>query len=111
MHELVLAQDILKKIIDEAKSRGLKRIKHAKVMIGETLIHDQTELEELFISVSKDTIAEGINLEIKIAPLKAVCGKCGTEFDASFNNAGCSKCGSKDINIAQGNGIKIEELS
>jgi len=110
MHELVLAQDLLKKIMAGAASKGLKRIKYARVRIGETLIHDQTELEALFISVSKNTIADGINLEIRIAPLKGFCAKCGAEFDASFNNMNCSKCGSKDINIAQGNEIKIEEI-
>ena len=110
MHEYVLAQNILNKILERAKERGLKQISYARVSVGETLLHDKTELEELFIQVSKGTLAHGINLDINITPLKAVCDDCGKEFDAKIKRFDCSKCGSRNIQIVQGNDLVIEEL-
>lgn len=110
MHEYILAQNLIKKILDRAKERKLNSLSHAKVSIGETLLHDKTELEELFIKASKGTIAAGINLEINIMPVKAACADCGKEFDTKFERFDCSKCGSRNINIVQGSDLIIEEL-
>lgn len=110
MHELVLAQDLLKKILDAAKAKGLKQLSYARVGIGEIVLHDRTELEELFIKVSKGSIAEGINLDIKTIPIRAVCKECGLEFDVTLKRFDCSRCNSKNIEIIQGNEINIEQL-
>ena len=110
MHEMVLAQDLLKKILDAAQAKGLKRLSYARVGIGEIQLHDKTELEELFIRVSQGTIAEGINLDIRSIPISAVCKECGLEFETTSNRLDCSRCNSRNIEITHGNEIIVEQL-
>lgn len=110
MHEFVMAQTILNKLLERAIAKKLKHLSYARISIGETLVHDQTELEELFIQMSKGTPAEGINLDINIVPLKAICKKCKADFDMQTGKIECANCGSRNIDIVQGNEMNIEEL-
>lgn len=111
MHELGLAEDISRKILAEAKAKGLSKISYAKVKVGETLVTDQPELIELFAMVSKGTPAEGAKLEIVLSPLKAACGNCKKEFNPKDIRFDCPGCGSGSIKITSGNELVIEELN
>jgi len=110
MHELALAEDILRKIKEEARKNNLPRISYAKIRIGETLVTDQPELIELFSMISTGTLAEGTKLDIVISPLKAVCGNCKKEFNPQVIRFDCPNCGSGSIKITSGNELIIEEL-
>jgi hydrogenase nickel incorporation protein HypA/HybF len=110
MHELGLAEDILRKIKEEARTRGISKVSYAKIRVGETLVTDQPELIELFNMISTGTLAEGTKLEIVLSPLKAVCGSCKKEFNPKVIRFDCPACGSSSINIASGKELVIEEL-
>ncbi len=110
MHELGLAEDILRKIKEEARIRGLSKVSYAKIRIGETLVTDQPELVELFSMISAGTPAEGTKLDIVISPLKSVCGNCKKEFNPKVIRFDCPGCGSNSINIASGKELVIEEI-
>jgi hydrogenase nickel incorporation protein HypA/HybF len=110
MHELGLAEDILRKIKEEAKVRSLSKVSYARIKIGETLVTDQSELVELFSMVSTGTSAEGAKLDIVLSPLKAVCSKCKKEFNPKVIRFDCPSCGSNSINIISGKELLIEEL-
>ena len=110
MHELGLAEDILRKIKEEAKKNGLSKVAYAKIRVGETLVTDQPELIELFSMVSLGSPAEGAKLDIVLSPLKAVCGSCKKEFNPQVIRFDCPSCGSGSINIISGKELIIEEL-
>lgn len=102
MHELHLAQDVLGKIKEAARG---KAVKYARVKIGQSLITDPPEFEELFKSIAPE-----IKLDYEIVPLKAVCARCGQEFDSQTPRLDCLHCGSLSINISAGHELLIEEL-
>jgi len=110
MHELGLAEDILRKIKEEAKKNNLPKVAYAKIKIGETLVSDKPELEQLFSMISTGTLAEGTKLDIILSPLKAVCGSCKKEFNPQVIRFDCPSCGSGNIKIISGNELLIEEL-
>jgi hydrogenase nickel incorporation protein HypA/HybF len=110
MHELGLAEDILRKIKEEAKKNNLPKVVYAKIRVGETLVTDQPELVELFSMISTGTLAEGAKLDIVISPLKAVCSKCKKEFNPKVIRFDCPSCGSGSITITSGKELVIEEL-
>ena len=110
MHELGLAEDILRKIKEEAKTRGLPKVSYAKISVGETLVTDRPELEQLFSMISTGTLAEGMKLDIAISPLKAICGSCKKRFDPKVIRFDCPNCGSRNIKITSGKELLIEEL-
>ncbi|HTY13653.1 MAG TPA: hydrogenase maturation nickel metallochaperone HypA [Candidatus Omnitrophota bacterium] len=110
MHELGLAEDVLRLLKEEAKNKGLKKITRAKVAIGETLISDPPEFHELFAMISAGSPAEGMKLEVEISPLKAVCSGCKKEFIPKELRFDCPHCGSTDIKVASGREITIREI-
>jgi hydrogenase nickel incorporation protein HypA/HybF len=111
MHELGLAEDVLRLLKDEAKTRGIVKLQRARVAIGETLITDQAEFLELFSTISTGSPAEGIKLEIEISPLKAVCSGCKKDFSPKDLRFDCPSCGSTDIKVSSGREIVIRDIS
>ncbi|MFA5876555.1 MAG: hydrogenase maturation nickel metallochaperone HypA, partial [Candidatus Margulisiibacteriota bacterium] len=99
MHEIGLAEDILKKALPLAQKMGLKKISALKVLAGETLLIHPDEFEQAFSMVAANTLAKGAKIELTISPLKAACAKCGSEFSGKTFSPTCQKCGSTNINI------------
>ncbi len=110
MHELGLAQDILEKVKEEARAKGLSKVSYGRVKIGEALVHDLAELKEIFSTISMGSLAEGMQLEIEISPLKALCGGCKKEFNSKILRLDCPHCGSTSIEIASGKELLIQDL-
>ena len=110
MHELGLAQDVLEKVKAEAKAKGMSRVVYAKVKIGEALITDPPEFKEIFSTICAGSVAEGMQLDLEILPLRAVCSDCKNEFDSKVLRLDCPHCGSTNINISSGRELLIEGL-
>ena len=106
MHELHLAEDILRKINDEAGTRGLgTKVVYAKIGLGQSRFTHLEELLELFADISG-----GIKLEIDVIPVKTACAKCNTEFKPKTMRLDCEKCGSTDIQMVSGNELIVKEI-
>jgi hydrogenase nickel incorporation protein HypA/HybF len=110
MHELGLAEDILRKIKEEAGKKGLSKVSSARVKVGASLVSDVPELKELLSKISKGTIADGARLKIDISPVKTACGSCGKDFNPKEMRLDCPECGSTDIRVTTGKELVIEEI-
>jgi len=68
MHDLILAQDILKLVLEYAEKNNLTKVKKVELELGNIIDHDEAitkeNLEFNFANVSKGTIAEGAELQI-----------------------------------------------
>jgi hydrogenase nickel incorporation protein HypA/HybF len=102
MHEMHLAQDILRKIQEQAKGK----VTYAKIALGASRFTHMQELLELFADISG-----GIKLEIEILPVKTACADCHTEFNPKAPRLTCEKCGSSNIQLISGNELIIRELA
>jgi hydrogenase nickel incorporation protein HypA/HybF len=106
MHELHLAQDILRKIEEVASSKGqVARVKYAKIQLGATRFTHLQELLELFADISG-----GIRLGIEVLPVKTVCVNCQTEFNPEKLRLDCPKCGATNIQMVSGNELIVTEI-
>jgi len=108
MHELHLAQDILRKIKEEAGTRGQvpgTRVNYAKIQLGQSRFTHMAELLELFADISG-----GTPLEIEVLPVKTACAECKTEFKPKTMRLDCEKCGSTNIQMVSGNELVIKEI-
>jgi len=110
MHEMGLAKDVLRKLLEAADKSGINLIHSAKVNIGETLISHKEEFFELFGQISKGTAADGIDLKVTVIPLMAFCNGCKAKFSAKEMKSGCPKCDSGDFKIVSGKEIMITEV-
>jgi len=110
LHELGLAQDVLEKVKAEAEAKGISKVTYAKVKIGETRTTDPPEFKEIFLRISAGSIADGMQLDMEILPLKAVCSDCKKEFNSKALRLDCPHCSSTNIQISSGKELLIEDL-
>lgn len=113
MHEMHLAQDILRKIIDKAGSRvasHASRVSYVKIKLGAARFTHLQELKELLVQIAKGTEAEGAKIDFEIIPLHSVCADCGNDFEADEPRLDCPSCGSIAIKLSSGNELSVEEL-
>jgi hydrogenase nickel incorporation protein HypA/HybF len=110
MHEMGLAQDIIRNALPLAQAKGLEKISQLKVKAGETLLIHPEEFDHAFAHVSQGTIAEGARVELEISPLRAQCQGCGSEFKGKELRLDCPQCGSNNIQIVSGKELEILEI-
>jgi len=111
MHELAIAQGLLKVIREELKRHQLCHVTTIKLKIGELTSIVPETLDFCFSILVKDTELEGVSLEIDKVPVKGRCLGCKREFN--YKNQDfyflCPYCGS-EIEIINGRELYIQEI-
>jgi hydrogenase nickel incorporation protein HypA/HybF len=111
MHEMGLAEDVLKKLLKAANEQKIGKLRKASVNIGETRITDKEEFFDLFRQIAKGTPADGVDLHVTIMPLMAFCNKCSKDFSAKEMKPGCPKCDGVDFKIVSGKEVLVTEVN
>ncbi len=109
MHETIVAQSIFDTIKVEAQKLGAKPI-NAKISCGQLNPINDEVLNFAFDIIAKDTICEGLKLEVVHIPLKSTCKKCGYTFNFDIYSPGCGKCRSEDFDIAPDAPLLLETI-
>jgi len=112
MHELRLAQDLFKRILQEAQGKNLKRIKRIVFSLGEA-----SGIEKDFLSHSlvdhlfPGTIAEDAEIAYLDEPVELLCSHCNKILpgDGTFTLC-CPHCGSYKLEITKGKDVRIEKI-
>ena len=110
MHEVSIAQGLLKILHDETNKHGVSRVTRVHVRIGElsTIVPDA--LTFAFEVVSEGTVAQGAELKIEVVPAKGRCNKCNIEFDVEATMFLCPQCGGVAAEIISGKELDVAEI-
>ena len=108
-HEGGMAQDILRKILKEAETKGMKKVRKARVLIGESLLAHPENVQMSFDMISVGTVAESAKLEIRSSKLRARCASCGKEYE-SAHSLSCPHCAGREIKIISGQELLVESV-
>jgi hydrogenase nickel incorporation protein HypA/HybF len=117
MHELSIAHNILD-IIDETFS-GNKRFKdknrykklhEVKIQIGELVAVVPESLKFCYECLIEDTPYVNSKLIIEILPVSLMCKNCKYKFKTKKYFFTCPRCQSTDLEVIQGNELKIVYL-
>lgn len=68
MHELGIAQSILKGVLEKAKEHRANEITLISVKVGQMKMVSDGSLQEAFSLIAKGTLAEGAELRIEFVP-------------------------------------------
>ena len=109
MHEMMVAENLLAAISDEAAKRNAKPI-GAKISCGKLYAINDEVLHFAFEAIAKGTACEGLKLEIEHKPIQCRCKKCNETFDADFSRPKCPKCGSEDFELQPDAPLLLEEI-
>ncbi len=110
MHELAIAESIIKTVLDEAEKRNLGRIKKIAVRVGALTDIVPDALQFGFEAASADTGLAATQLEIKTIPVTGKCKGCGNEFNIEEHIFMCPVCESFDIEMTSGDELDIEYI-
>lgn len=107
MHELAIANSIVKTVMAEAARRDFKRITAVGLRIGVLSDVVPEALDFGFTAIIADTPLEGARLEIERIPVAGTCRSCSHDFEVKEFVFVCPQCGSKTIDVNRGNELDI----
>lgn len=110
MHELSIAQSLLKIVEEESKKHGVSRVTRVHVRIGTLSAIVPDALSFSFEVISKKTVAEGAVLDIQLVPAMGQCEDCNIDFEIDGAFFLCPKCGGIVSEIVSGKELEIAHI-
>ncbi|OGW12200.1 MAG: hydrogenase maturation nickel metallochaperone HypA [Nitrospinae bacterium RIFCSPLOWO2_12_FULL_45_22] len=110
MHELSIAQNILRIVEEEARKNKATRINSIKIKAGEMRGIVSKSLSFCFDFVSRGTLAEGARIDIEKIPIQGQCNQCQAIFLVENYQFSCPQCQSKEVNLTQGMELLVHEI-
>ena len=110
MHEMSLCESLMQIIEDEAQRQGFGRVIRVRLEIGRL---SGVEIEAMrfgFDAVTRDSLADGAELEIIELPGTAWCLPCGCEVEVRQRFDACPQCGSYQLQVVSGDQMQIKDL-
>jgi len=110
MHELSVTEGLIRIVVDEAKSRNIKKISRINLVIGELNSIIDESVQFYYDILSKGTAAEGAVLSFKKIAAEFSCRSCGNVFERQTHAFICPKCGGKGVIANRGQEFYIESI-
>jgi hydrogenase nickel incorporation protein HypA/HybF len=110
MHEMALTESIVEIVAEEARRQGANRVRVVRLQVG-VMAHVEPEaLRFCFDAVSRGTVAEGAELDIRRPPGEGWCLNCGKIVPLEERFGACPECGRRHVQMTSGDELRIEEL-
>jgi len=110
MHELSIAQEILRIVHQHVPNPQPNIIKSVKVSIGKMSNVLTDSLTFCFEAITSDSALNGTKLEIIETPIKINCLNCLKESEIEPPVFACPVCGHNQIKIISGTEMRVEEI-
>ena len=109
MHEMMVAQNLLVQITDEAIKQNAIPVA-AKISCGKLNAVNDEVLRFAFEAIAKDTLCRDVKLEIEHKALQAKCKDCNQIFNVVFSKPQCKICESGDFELLPDAPLMLEEI-
>jgi hydrogenase nickel incorporation protein HypA/HybF len=109
MHELMVAENLLTTISDEAAKHSAKPI-GAKISCGTLNPVNDEALCFAFEAIAKGTLCEGMKLDIEHKPIQGHCKNCNQHFDVELSCPKCPQCGGEDFELLPDSPLVLETI-
>ncbi|MBW2018704.1 MAG: hydrogenase maturation nickel metallochaperone HypA [Deltaproteobacteria bacterium] len=110
MHELAVAESLLKIVKDECKKHGLSRVTQVRLRIGRLSTVVPEALSFSFEVIAKGTLAEGAQLSVEVVPVMAHCGDCKMDLEIDSHFFLCPQCGGVLVALVSGKELEIVDI-
>jgi hydrogenase nickel incorporation protein HypA/HybF len=110
MHEMSLADGVLRLIEDSAKVNRFSRVKTVWLEIGEMAGVEAEAMRFCFDAVVKGTLADGARLEIIATEGRGRCFSCGKTVPIQLRYDPCPLCGGYPVEPTGGLEMRVKEL-
>ena len=114
MHELSIAESLIKIIGEEMAKHGLTKLHSVKIVYGQISAIVPEALETSFEILTANTPYAGAKMECEARPMVVRCRQCGEEFSPSHEERlimPCPKCATEfGHEIIAGRELYIENI-
>lgn len=108
MHEYSVAQALIDRVEQEARSRGADAVHRLTIRIGEVSGVEPGLLASAYELCREGTLCAGADLAIERAPASWACGSCGLAV-AAGSVLRCAACGAP-ARLSAGDEIVLERI-
>lgn len=109
MHEMVVADSLLRILLQECQGRAGRPVL-AKVTCGQLNPINQEVLAFALEAAAKGTICEGIRLEVEQRPIQAQCQTCAQVYAVGSDLPRCAACGGTEFRLLPDAPITLETI-
>ncbi|GAB4305688.1 MAG: hydrogenase maturation nickel metallochaperone HypA [Myxococcota bacterium] len=110
MHELSIAQGIVRIAMKYAELHKAERVARIDITIGALSGVESEALSFCFPFAAEGTVCEGAELGVTIEKGKGSCEKCGASVEVSDLMTVCPACGNWPLKVEGGNEMLIKSL-
>lgn len=110
MHELVVISNIFKAIKNAASKNNLVKVSKVKLQVGKLRQLEESMLRFAFDTISKETVAQGAQLELDYIPVVMFCTVCSSSFEVKGKKYICPSCESSDLQLLKGKEVILESI-
>ena len=110
MHEMALAEGILRIIEDHAAGGGILRVTRVRVEVGRLAGVEIEALRFSFDAVMRGSVAETAELEIVEQPGEGWCLDCGVTVEIPTLYAPCPRCDGVRVQASGGMQMRVLDL-
>jgi len=110
MHELSIAQGVMKIIQEEVQRHGVSKVTTVHVRVGQLSNLVPDALLFAFDAIKEGTVAEGATLDIETVPAIGRCRQCDIEFNVEDMMFFCPQCDGIAAEIVSGKELEVSEI-
>jgi len=109
MHEVALAERMVRIALEAAAGNGGGRVTSARLLLGALSGAEPETLRFAFEIAARGTPAEGCALDVVRVPAKLKCRTCSAEHEGELLEP-CPNCRSMGFEVLQGRELRIESI-
>lgn len=110
MHEMALAEEVLRIVQDAARREGFARVRALWLEIGQLSSVEPEALRFCFDAVARDSVAAGARLKFVVAAGSAWCNACSEPIALTALGDACPRCGGYRLRVTGGTQMRVQQL-
>jgi hydrogenase nickel incorporation protein HypA/HybF len=110
MHEVALAEGVLRIVMDAARASAASHVHTVWVELGALAHVEPDALAFCFDAVTRGSVAEGARLDIARTAGAAWCMPCSVEVPLARLGDACPRCGSHQLQVLKGDEMRVKEI-
>ena len=110
MHELSIADGIVRQTVAIAAEHHAVRVEEVRVEVGSLMLVVPEALEQAWEVLREGTVAAEATLKITEVPARAECRGCGYAYAVQVQTFQCPQCCLADPQITAGNDIILASV-
>ena len=110
MHEVGIAQEVLRIIESRARECGDGAVRSARLSVGALSGVAPESLRFALEVCAKGTRAEGMAIEIREVPVHATCRRCDYAWDFAPGQMECPACAARDLRLEGGDDLRVDSF-